>query len=115
MKQKFHASAVRVVGNPEMKLTKVGLLPGCPPSIDQMQMLQRDDLEVLVAGETREWETVEYVRDAAASGRHKGLVLLGHASSEEPGMENCATWLKTFIKEVPIEFIPAGDPFWSPR
>ncbi len=115
MKRKFHAGAVRVVGDPRMKLTKVGVLPGCPFSIDQVQMLQREDLEVLVAGETREWETVEYVRDAVASGRHKALVLLGHEASEEPGMEYCATWLKTFIQEVPIQHISAGEPYWSPR
>ena len=30
-------------------------------------------------------------------------------------MEYCARWLKTFITEVPIEFLPAGDPFWTPR
>jgi len=45
----------------------------------------------------------------------KSLILLGHASSEEAGMEYCATWLKTFIDEVPIEFVPAGEPFWTPQ
>jgi hypothetical protein len=23
-------------------------------------------------------------------------------------------WLKTFIPEVPVQWIPAGDPFWRP-
>ena len=41
-------------------------------------------------------------------------ILLGHANSEEAGMEYCARWLKTFIPEVPVEFLPAGDPFWTP-
>jgi hypothetical protein len=30
-------------------------------------------------------------------------------------MENCANWLRGFITEVPVEFIPAGDPFWAAR
>jgi hypothetical protein len=31
--------------------------------------------------------------------------------SEDPGMKLCAEWLKTFIQDVPIEWIPAGEPF----
>jgi hypothetical protein len=30
-------------------------------------------------------------------------------------MEECARWLKTFVTEVPIEFIPASEPFWTPK
>jgi len=41
--------------------------------------------------------------------------VLGHVISEENGMNECARWLKTFISEVPVEFIPAGEPFWSPQ
>jgi hypothetical protein len=29
-------------------------------------------------------------------------------------MRLCADWLKTFISEVPVQWIPAGDPFWRP-
>jgi hypothetical protein len=29
-------------------------------------------------------------------------------------MRLCADWLKTFISEAPVEWIPAGDPFWKP-
>lgn len=29
-------------------------------------------------------------------------------------MRLCADWLKTFIPEVPVDWIPAGDPFWRP-
>jgi hypothetical protein len=27
-------------------------------------------------------------------------------------MGECARWLKTFVTEVPVEFVPAGEPFW---
>jgi hypothetical protein len=30
-------------------------------------------------------------------------------------MEECARWLETFMGEVPIEFVPAVEPFWTPR
>ena len=43
------------------------------------------------------------------------MIILGHDMSEEWGMEECARWLKTFITEVPVEFMPAGEPFWTPK
>jgi len=69
----------------------------------------------LLVGETREWETVEYVADAATQGRKKALIVIGHIPSEQPGMEECSGWLKTFVKDVPIEFVPAKQPFWTVR
>jgi hypothetical protein len=39
--------------------------------------------------------------------------VIGHIPSEQPGMEECSRWLKTFVKDVPIEFVPAKQPFWT--
>jgi len=114
LKNKFRRSVFRVIGDPSMQFTKFGFAPGASGSIMQMKMLQGDDVEVLVVGETREWETVEYVRDANGMGSSKALIILGHCNSEEAGMKYCSEWLKRFVKGVPIKFIPAGDPFWTP-
>jgi hypothetical protein len=63
-------------------------------------------VDVIVAGQQREWEVVEYAFDANTAGERKGMILVGHQ-----GMRLCADWLKTFIPEVPVDWIPAGDPF----
>jgi hypothetical protein len=34
--------------------------------------------------------------------------------SEEPGMNICATWLKTLVPDVPVRHVAAGDPYWRP-
>jgi hypothetical protein len=47
------------------------------------------------------------------AGDKKAMVTLGHAISEDPGMKLCADWLKTFITDLPVEWIPAGEPFNS--
>jgi hypothetical protein len=70
--------------------------------------------DVMVAGEVREWESVEYARDVAFSGRPKGLILLGRVVSEEPGMALCARWLGGLVPEVPVRPLSAGDPYWRP-
>jgi putative NIF3 family GTP cyclohydrolase 1 type 2 len=105
---------MRVVGDPKLRVKRVlaswgncSLMPGVP-------YLARPDIDVLIVGETREWELVEYAQDQIASGLKKALIVLGHVVSEQAGMKYCAEWLKTFITDVPIEFIAADEPFWQP-
>lgn len=112
MRTRLGNNITRVVGDPRMNVTKVALLPGASGPGPHLALLRRDDVEVLAIGEVPEWETIEYVSDAAAEGRHKALILLGHVPSEQPGMEYCAEWLKSFVKEVPIEFIATKELFW---
>ena len=115
VKHKLGITAMRVVGDSNMRLTKVAMLPGAGGAASQIRMLERDDVEALLIGEVPEWETVEYVADAVTEHKRKGLLLLTHIPSEQAGMEECAKWLKTFISEVPIEFVPARQPFWLPK
>jgi putative NIF3 family GTP cyclohydrolase 1 type 2 len=105
------ARAIRIVGDPAMHVTGVALFPGASGSDKQIKALQQDNVDLLVAGESREWETVPYVQDAAAEGRHKALILLGHEVSEEAGMDECAQWLRNIFPGMPIAFIPANEPF----
>ncbi|MBI4876781.1 MAG: Nif3-like dinuclear metal center hexameric protein [Acidobacteria bacterium] len=115
LRRRFKARAIRVVGDPALKITKVGFAPGASGSVTHLKALGRDEVEVLLVGEGNEWQTAEYVRDAAAAGQRKAVILLGHVLSEEAGMEYCARWLKTFLSDLPIEFIPAGEPFWAAK
>jgi putative NIF3 family GTP cyclohydrolase 1 type 2 len=110
---KLESSVVRVVGDPSMKVTKAGFSPGAAGAQAETQALERDDVEVLLVGETREWETVEYAADAVSQGRKKALIVVGHIPSEQNGMEECTQWLKEFVKAVPVEFVPARQPFWT--
>jgi putative NIF3 family GTP cyclohydrolase 1 type 2 len=68
-------------------------------------MLRNLGVEVLIGGEAPEWETYLYANDAAAQGKSKAVIFLGHIKSEEAGMEYCAKWLKGFVSGVPIVFI----------
>ena len=115
IRRKLPAPAMRVVGDSTLRVTKIGLSPGAAGFARHRQLLQQDDVEVLVIGEAREWETVEYVADAVTAGRRKALIILGHIPSEQDGMAEFAQWLGGFVKEVPITFVPAADPFWAPK
>ncbi len=112
--KRLDTTVLRVVGNPEMKVTKLALSPGSAGFERETRALEMENVEVLLVGETREWETVEYAADAVTEGRKKGLIVIGHVPSEQAGMEECASWLKTFLKEVPIAFVATRQPFWTP-
>jgi putative NIF3 family GTP cyclohydrolase 1 type 2 len=112
--KRLETPVLRVVGNPEMRVTKLALSPGSAGFQRETHALEMENVEVLLVGETREWETVEYAADALSEGRKKALIVIGHVPSEQAGMEECARWLKTFVKDVPIEFVATKQPFWTP-
>jgi putative NIF3 family GTP cyclohydrolase 1 type 2 len=115
LKSRLRINVMRVVGDPKLKIKKVTLVPGASGFAKETRALEISDVQVLVTGEPREWETVEYVSDAVTEGKPKALIILGHIPSEQAGMEECARWLKTFVTEIPVEFVPAREPFWEPR
>jgi putative NIF3 family GTP cyclohydrolase 1 type 2 len=103
--------AFRCVGDPKAKVSRILLGPGyATPKMTA-------DADVVIGGEQQEadggFDDVEYVADAASLGMAKGLIMLGHVISEQPGMEDLAKWMQTFIKGVPIQFVPAEEPFWT--
>ena len=109
---KLDAGAVRVVGDPQLKVSHIALRVGASGERAQIQALEHPGVEVLVAGEASEWETVEYVRDAALEGRHVALILLGHNASEEIGMKPFAARVQQLFPSLPVRFLPAGEPYW---
>ena len=113
LKQTFPKNSFYVVGNPDMKFTNVRLAAGAPGSASHIRLLEDKNTEVVLAGEAQQWETYEYMRDAVEQGRKKAIVFLGHINSEEAGMDYCATWIKTFIKDIPVSFVESGPSYWS--
>jgi putative NIF3 family GTP cyclohydrolase 1 type 2 len=112
-KQALNArGGVRVIGDPQTSVRKIGLLPGSTPIAASLDAFSGAD--AVIAGEVREWESAEYARDLVAAGRRKGLILVGRLVSEEPGMRACADWLKGVVREVPVRHVAAGDPYWRP-
>jgi putative NIF3 family GTP cyclohydrolase 1 type 2 len=112
LKARLQLRTMRVVGDPKMKLSRVALSPGAAGMTREIGALQLPEIQLLITGESREWETVEYAADAVSEKKNKALIMLGHIPSEQAGMKECARWLKTFISEVPVEFVPAKQPFW---
>jgi len=101
---------LRAIGDPKAKIRRVMLYPG---QMDIAVMLKYfDQVDLLLAGEVREWECPPYAVDMNTAGEKRSLVTIGRVVSEDPGMRACAAWLKTVVKGVPVKWISAGDPYW---
>jgi putative NIF3 family GTP cyclohydrolase 1 type 2 len=104
----INQKSIRLVGDPSTPVSKAGFVGHY---IAQC-MVVAPKVDLVIAGESREWECAEYMRDAVALGKKKAYIQLSHEGMEEAGMDNCAKWMSEFITEVPVKFIPSGDPFW---
>jgi putative NIF3 family GTP cyclohydrolase 1 type 2 len=111
-RRKLGDRTMRVIGDKDLMVNKVvaswgncSLFPGVPYLNSQA--------DVLVIGEAQDWDLVAYAQDLVAAGKRKGLILLGHVLSEQWGMNYCADWLKGFVPEVPVKFVPLIEPYWG--
>ena len=108
VKTRLGIETLRVVGDLDMTCQGIALLPGCPGRNAQIGALAQPEVDVVITGEISEWETSEYVRDATRLGQGKGLLVLGHAASEEPGMRWVTPWLQARLPGI-------DDPFRADR
>jgi putative NIF3 family GTP cyclohydrolase 1 type 2 len=105
-------AGLRVVGDRSATIRRVLLFPGSMTTATMWQQYSKVDM--IVAGEVREWENTHYAADIFTTGEKRALVTTGRVVSEDPGMRACAEWLKTIVKEVPAKWIGVGDPYWRP-
>jgi putative NIF3 family GTP cyclohydrolase 1 type 2 len=106
-----NAKALRVLGDPKEKVKSIALLPGYIQNEDIMAMVRDRTVDVVVCGEPCEWEAFEYAEDWITAGWGKGMIMLGRAASEDPGVIELASWMGSFITDVPVTGIAVGEPF----
>jgi putative NIF3 family GTP cyclohydrolase 1 type 2 len=111
-RNKLGARTLRVIGDPGLPVRRVIASWGNCSSFPGIPYL--DMADVLVIGEAQDWDLIAYANDLLTAGRPKALVVLGHVLSEQWGMEYCADWLKGFVPEVPVRFLPLIQPYWNP-
>jgi hypothetical protein len=104
------ARAIRCVGDPKAKVSKILVGPGyATPRLTP-------EVDVVIGGEQQEadgaFDDVEYALDSVGLGMPKGVIMLGHVISEQAGMQDFGNWLHTFLPGLPIQFVPAAEPFW---
>jgi putative NIF3 family GTP cyclohydrolase 1 type 2 len=116
LKKTLGMKVIRIIGNPEMKCSRVGILVG-GGSLDlgreemPAKLMHDQQLDVTICGEITEWTLSAYVRDAATMGFNKAMIIIGHERSEEPGMKDLNDRLQPLLGEIPVYFLDSGEPF----
>ena len=115
LKKTLKMGSIRIIGEPDIMVSKAAVKPGIALLIDLERYYAEPGVNLVVMGEAI-WENegMQYASDIVAAGQKKGLILLGEDVSQEPGCGEMAAWLRTFVSEAPVQWIPAGDPTWMP-
>lgn len=116
LKDRFVMPTIRLIGNPDMTVARVALMPGggslgLGSEHMPMDWMRNMNLDVILCGEVTEWTLPAYVRDAYQLGLAKAIVILGHERSEEWGMKHLGTWMESIVGDIPVVFVDAGETF----
>ncbi len=121
IKERMGLEVIRYIGNPDAIVSYVGfcghLLPGPHTNWSNNDMVASSwQYDVVIPGETVDWTLPLYIRDAAALGKAKAMIVPGHFVQEEAGMRLAAEWLRPVVGDdsLPIRFFSAGD-MWQYR
>lgn len=109
IKGRLGVPAMRYVGDLDQICSKVLLLPGAVGGRRQIESIMKEKPDVLVCGESNEWETPEYVRAANEIGIKLSMIEIGHSASEEGGSEFVKNWLNINMPGLPVFHIPSGN------
>ena len=105
LKKKLGIGKLRVIGDLTASCSRIALLPGAAGGDTQISLMESKKPDLLIVGEASEWETPEYFRDARYFGKPVSLIVLGHAMSEEPGMDYLVDWLRPKVPGITITHI----------
>ena len=116
VKEKFHMDGLRIVGDPEMKVSRVGLLvgggsQGLGDPFSPIKIMEERDLHVIICGEIHELLTPPFIRNMEALGYRRAMIIIGHERSEEFGMKYLGEWMAPILQGTEVVFLDSGDPF----
>lgn len=115
-KKKLNMDTIQIIGDENMPITRIGILVGGGSlglGVEEMpiQVMERNKLDLIIAGDITEWTLCAYINDAYQMGYNRAMLTLGHERSEEAGIKYLADWLKSYIHNIPINFVDAKEPF----
>jgi putative NIF3 family GTP cyclohydrolase 1 type 2 len=95
-------TTVGMVGDPTCPSRRIALGTGAITNYSVMAGMGADVL-LLTDDGTRLWETAQWASDAGVS-----LLLVNHATAEEPGMRTLAAYLGELVKPLQVFQVPVG-------
>jgi len=107
IEEKLNIKHVRICGARDVKCTNISACFGAPGGV--FEELRDEDVEIVLTGETCEWQIGEYVRDAALLGHKKAMLVMGHIGSERDGMKYLAKILSENFENIDIKYFECDE------
>ena len=108
LRDRLQLQNVRLCGNMDFETQDVSFIPGCA----WWDELKKFDNRIFILGEICEWATAEYVRDAAALGHNKAMIILGHVGSEREAMRFVANDLAQAYPQIKVRYFQTEESFF---
>ncbi len=112
LKQSLNLNCVRIAGDASCMVKTIALCFGTPGHLEE----ELAECDIALTGEIIEWMHGEFIRDCAAFGLKKAIVVLGHTGSERDGMRLLAERIsgQEFNGEkIEAEYLESGEVYSS--
>ena len=103
IKETLGVKFARLVGSPDNKVKVISACFGTPGHI--VDEINEEGIDIVLAGESDEWSTCEYIRDMSDIGLNKSMIVMGHCGSERAGMMYIEKLLRESLGDTGIEFL----------
>ncbi|MEK4252426.1 Nif3-like dinuclear metal center hexameric protein [Paenibacillus sp. FSL W7-1287] len=108
VKDKLQLPYIRFRGEQSKPCRNIGVLVGYRGNgASLIPLIAKHQLDAVIIGEGMEWEAPEYIRDAAALGSPCGIIVLGHAESELPGIDLIGEMLQQALPQLQVHHLKA--------
>ncbi len=99
IREKHGLDYVQIAGDKERMVKRVGVLVGAFSWVPTLDILYQRNPDVVVVGEIREPDGLQYLYELDLP-----CIMVGHAVSEEPGLEHFATYLQREFTMLPVAY-----------
>jgi len=107
IEEKLNIKHVRICGARDVECDKISACFGAPGGV--FEEIRDDEVEIVLTGETCEWQLGEYARDASLLGYKKAMLIMGHMGSERDGMKYLAKVLSDDFSNLDIKYFECEE------
>lgn len=116
LKEKIGLEGIHYVGDKDILVKRASVCAHgfeYEPQQSYIEIMNDENIDLLIPGESDNWTVQYYVRDSAFAGMGKAVLLIGHFNVESLGMKDLAEnfFPALFGDRMRFQYIPAGDSY----
>jgi putative NIF3 family GTP cyclohydrolase 1 type 2 len=110
VKGRLNSKSARLIGDSSARISKVAVHPAYLTVAAATKIGQIPGLDMIVTGESCEWEAFVYTEDWITAGHGKGFLMVGLAVASDTAATAVGDWVRKTVAGTKVEVLHAGDP-----